>query len=296
VKYALFLGCSVPVRAMNYEVSVRRVAERLGVEFEDLPGFGCCGYPIAAVSGLTAHAMAARNLALAASRDLPIAALCSACSGFLAETAARLEEDGDLRAEVNRILDMFGLSYDARRPAEVRHIVRLLLEDVGEDRIRSEIKNPLTHVRAAVHYGCHYLRPRTLHPEEDPENPRSLDRLVELTGGSSISYEKRLACCGGAVLGIKEETSLLVAKGKLDAAAGADANAMVVVCPFCSVMFEGNQKKIEKTWETSYGLPVLYYPQLLGLAMGLPAEELGFSMNRIKARDLLDKVAAGGSG
>jgi len=292
VRYALFLGCSVPVRAMNYEVSVRKVAGRLGVEFEDLPEFGCCGYPLAAVSELTAHAMAARNLALAASRDLPVAALCSACSGFLTETAHRLEQDKDFRDRVNGILDMFGLSYDARRPVEVRHIARLLLEDVGEDRIRAEIKNPLRNVRAAVHYGCHFLRPRTLHPAEDPENPHSLDRLVELTGGESVDYERRLACCGGAVLGIKEETALLVSKRKLDAVAAAGADAMVAVCPFCSVMFEGNQKKIEKTWETSYGLPVLYYPQLLGLAMGLDPEELGFSMNRIKAKDLLEKAAA----
>ena len=292
MKAAVFLGCSVPVRAANYEMSVRSVARRLGVELTDLEDFGCCGYPIAAVSELTAMAMAARNLAVARGRGLPVVCLCSACSGFLREAAHRLAQDEKLLREVNEALSAVGISYEAGGSVEIKHVARLLVEDVSLERIGKEIRTPLSGIRVAVHYGCHYLRPRNLAgSEEDPENPTSLDRLVEVTGGAAVPYEQLLGCCGGGILGIKEEAALLVSRKKLDCIAGEKVDAMVTVCPFCSVMFEGNQKKIEKTFGGTYNLPVLYYPQLLGLAMGIDPEELGFSMNRIKAAALLDKIA-----
>jgi len=290
--YALFLGCSVPVRAPNYELSARKVASRLGIPLADVDDFACCGYPLAAVSELGAFAMAARNLALAADRGHDIVALCSACSGFLMESAHRLREDPELRDRVNAVLAPFGLGFDARKPVAVKSIVSVFLENRGEERIRAAVTAPLRNVRVAVHYGCHVLRPRSLHGEEDPENPGSIDRLVALAGGESVAYEHRLACCGGGILGIKEDTALRVARRKLDAVAESKADAMVLVCPFCSVMFEGNQKKIEKSFGTSYGLPVLYLTQFLGLAMGMSADDLGFPMNRIKAQGLLDKLAS----
>jgi heterodisulfide reductase subunit B len=292
VNVALFLGCSVPVRAVGYEMSVRCVARRLGIELADVEDFGCCGYPVAAVSEITALSMAARNLAVACARDLPVVCLCSACSGFLREAAGRLESDEALLRDVNETLSTIGMSYETGGSVEVKHVARLLLEDVSLERIEKEIKAPLKDIRVAVHYGCHYLRPRNLAgSEEDPENPGSLDRLVGVTGGAAVPYEHLLGCCGGGILGIKEETALLVSRKKLDCIAGARVDAMVTVCPFCSVMFEGNQKKIEKMSGGAYNLPVLYYPQLLGLAMGIDPEELGFSMNRIKAAALLEKVA-----
>jgi heterodisulfide reductase subunit B len=148
-------------------------------------------------------------------------------------------------------------------------------------------------MRIAVHYGCHYLRPRETHPAgEDPEAPTSLDDLVRATGAESVDYQGRLGCCGGGILGIHEETALAITKRKLDAAANAGADAMVVICPFCSVMLEGNQKRIEKASGREYKLPVLYYPQLLGLAMGFDVKELGFQLNRIKAGELIARVGA----
>ena len=287
--YALFLGCTVPVRALNYELSVRKVAAKLGMEFVDVEDFLCCGYPIGAVGEDAAAAMAARNLAIAGSRNLSIACLCSACSGFLSETKRKLEEDGALLGRVNELLSPLGLRYEGN--VEVRHFVRLLLDDVGEEKISKHIRMPLGSLSVAVHYGCHYLRPRS-HAEgaEDPENPDSLERLVRMTGAQTVTYENFLGCCGGGILGIKEQAALGVARRKLDAVAQAQADSLITICPFCSVMFEGNQKKIEKTREAKYDLPVLYYPQLLGLAMGLNPDDLGFKMNRIKAKALLEKI------
>lgn len=285
---ALFLGCSVPVRSQNYEASVRKVVPALGIELEDEKDFGCCGYPVQSVSRFSALVMAARNLALAAGRGADLCVLCSACGGSLMEAAAELE-DLDERERVNAQLEPEGLRYEGG--ARVRHVAEILAHEVGPERIRRAVKRPLEGLIVAVHYGCHYLRPRETHPAgEDPEAPTSLDELVRATGARSVDYAGKLDCCGGGILGIHEDTALAISRRKLDAAADAGAEAMVVICPFCSVMLEGNQKRIEKAAGREYKLPVLYYPQLLGLAMGFDVRELGFQLNRIKAKELLDRV------
>jgi heterodisulfide reductase subunit B len=291
MRFGLFLGCSVPVRAQNYEASVRRVAPGLGVELEDLEGASCCGYPVQSVSRETALAMAARNLALAGRRGLDVCVLCSACGGSLMEAASELDGDDGLRARTNRHLEPEGLSYEGG--VKVLHVAEVLAHRVGADRIRERVTRPLEGLRIAVHYGCHYLRPRETHAcGEDPEVPGSIDALVEATGARSVDYPGRLTCCGGGILGIDEQTALAITRGKLDAVSAEAVDAMVVVCPFCSVMFEGNQKRIEKAAGTEYKLPVLYYPQLLGLALGFGAKELGMQLNRIKAKDLIARVGA----
>jgi heterodisulfide reductase subunit B len=289
VKYALFLGCSVPVRGQNYEASVRRVAPELGIELVDLPEMGCCGYPVQSVSRGAALVMAVRNLAIAASEGLEVCVLCSACGGSLMEAAAKLGKDPGLLEEANRQLEPEGLSYPGG--VGVHHVAEVLAREVGLERIRARVKRPLKGLRIAVHYGCHYLRPAEIHTGgDDPDSPRSIEELVRATGAESIDYPGKLDCCGGGILGIHEETALAISRRKLDAVAGADA--MVVVCPFCSVMFEGNQKRIEKAAQREYKLPVLYYPQLLGLAMGFEPNEIGFQLNRIKAKELLARVGA----
>ncbi len=291
MRFGLFLGCSVPVRAQNYELSVRRVAPGLGIELEDLEGAACCGYPVQSVSRETALAMAARNLALASRRGLDVCVLCSACGGTLMEAAAELEHDPDLRQRVNRHLEPAGPGYPGG--VKVLHVAEVLAHRVGAAAIRDAVTRPLTGLRVAVHYGCHYLRPRETHAAgEDPEAPTSIDELVEATGALSVDFPGRLACCGGGILGIHEQTALAITRAKLDAVTAAGADAMVVVCPFCSVMLEGNQKRIEKAAGTEYKLPVLYYPQLLGLALGLDAKEVGLQLNRIKAKELIARVGA----
>jgi heterodisulfide reductase subunit B len=290
MRYALYLGCSVPVRGQNYEMSVRAVAPLLGIDLVDLPGLGCCGYPVQSVSHHTALVMAARNLALAEAEGLDLCVLCSACGGSLMEAASDLA-DARIRDAVNADLSPEGLRVEGT--AAVHHFARVLASELGVERVRAAVKRPLDGWRLAVHYGCHYLRPREIHASgEDPDAPHSLDDLVRALGAQSVDYTDRLGCCGGAILGIDEDAALAISRRKLDAVTGAGADAMVVVCPFCSVMFEGNQKRIEKAYGREYKLPVIYLPQLLGLALGLGHKEVGFQLNRIKARDLLARAGA----
>jgi heterodisulfide reductase subunit B len=270
-------------------MSARVVAHKLGIEFVDIFDFSCCGFPLKSSDMKQAGLLAARNLALAEAQGLPICTLCSACTSMLAEEAHQLGRDKALLDEVNAELEKVGLSYGGN--AEVKHFARVLLDDVGLDRIRQEVRVDLKGLPVATHYGCHYLKPSEIYEGlEDPENPSSLEELVNAAGAHSVEYQHKKDCCGGAVLVADEETALRMAKRKLDHVKEAGAKAMNVVCPFCSVMYDDNQKSIESQFEVSYQIPVLYLPQILGLAMGFDRKELGLNMNVVKTKSLTEEI------
>jgi heterodisulfide reductase subunit B len=289
--FALYLGCTVPVRAMNYEISARRTAERLGIEFVDVEGFTCCGYPTKAMSWEAALLMTANNLALAEEQGLDICALCSACTGTLLEANKRLQADEALRAQINeQLAETTGRRYEGT--VTVRHYARILYEDVGLGRLRESAEVDLSDFGFAAHYGCHYLKPAHIHDGfDDPENPHTLGDLIEATGARQVVYEEEDGCCGGGILAIDQETALAIAKSKLDHVNITGADGMVLICPFCDIMYEINQRSIERKYGVSYRLPVLYYPQLLGLAMGFTPDELGFRLNRVKSRKIFQQFA-----
>lgn len=289
LQYALFLGCTIPVRGMNYEASARQVAGRLGIDLVDMEGFSCCGFPVQSVQKYASLLLAARNLSLAEERGLDVCVLCSACGVNLGEANHAFQEDAALLDRVNSDLKAVGKHYSGK--TRVRHFVRLLYQDVGLERLKEHISQPLSGLAVAPFYGCHYLKPAEVHDHfEDPEDPKSLEELIELTGAKALYHPNRVACCGGGVLGIDEPTAQKVAKSTLDAAKEAGADALVLQCGTCDVMLEASQKKIGKTFEVQYDLPVVYYPQLLGLAMGIGQEELGFALNRIGSREFLERV------
>lgn len=289
-EYTLFLGCTVPVRALNYEISARKVAEKLGLRLSDVPDFSCCGYPIKSVNRYAYLLMAARNLALAEKKGLPLCTLCSACCGALTEANHEIQEDEKLRKRINE--DLFEwLGYRYEGGIRVTHFIRVLDQEVGRKRISERLQADLSSLRVAPHYGCHYTKPSTIYNRtEDPEDPRSLDELIEATGAQSVQYEDKLQCCGGGVLAFDEQVALAMAHRKLDHLRAQQADAMILLCPFCNIMYEGNQRKIEKAYQTEYKLPILYYPQLLGLALGLEPDELGMKMNRVRTTELVKKI------
>lgn len=287
----LYLGCTVPVRNLNYEVAARITAERLGVNFRDLEAFGCCGFPLKSVSVIDALTIAARNLALAEREGLEVCGLCNACVGTLTEAAHTLDHNPLLREKVNVGLAKTGLRYEG--PVRVRHYMRLLWEEVGIEKIAASIVNPLTKVSLAPHYGCHYLKPSELTLGFDsPDAPHTLSELIRVTGAEVVDYAGLTDCCGGGLLGISEETANAMATRKLKEVSASKAHALVLVCPFCNVMYEGQQKKIAKTAGGDLKVPVVYYPQILGLALGVSPDDLGFKLNRIKPKTLLELAVA----
>ena len=285
MKYALFLGCTIPARGRNYELSARKIADKLGIELVDLEDFICCGFPIKSAEQESSMILGAYNLALAQEKSLNVCSLCSSCTSALTEVAHHLSEDEGMKKSVNKSLSKTGHQYDGG--TKVRHFARVLYEEIGPDEIKKHLRKDLNDLRIAIHYGCHYLKPSEIYDNFDEvEDPQTLDVLVALTGAKVIDYAGKKRCCGGPVLPVDEKTAISVAKEKLDDISKAGANAICLVCPFCSVMYDSNQKSIESEFGVEYKLPVLYLPQILGLAMGFDRKELGLNLNVVKTKAL----------
>ena len=215
MRYALFLGCTVPIRNMNYELSARKVAAKLGIEFADSDDFACCGFPLKGMDQHTALLMAARNLAVAEAKGLDICALCTACSVTLTEANKQLTEDADLRAKINNELKATG-GKEYQGTIKVRHIARALYEGVGVAGLQSAVKTKLSGFRFAAQYGCHYMKPSEVFDGfEDAENPKTLDALIQATGAEAVDYASKLQCCGGGILAADEQIALAMPYAKL---------------------------------------------------------------------------------
>lgn len=290
MRYAVFLGCTIPTRQMNYEQSARAISDALGIELVNA-NFGCCGFPIEPLDEAKALSMTAMNLNKADETGLAVVALCSACAEMLTKAKDVLARDDATLRRVNKILsEQLGTKYRGESP-RVIHFARMLYENVGTDKIKELVKRPLEGLKVVVHYGCHYVRPSKLYDEfDDPEFPRSLDELVEATGAESVDYMGKKDCCGGGILAVNEGVAKEMARKKLETLAQVGVDALVLVCPFCGIMFDRYQKLISAELERSYNIPVLYYPQLLGLALGITPDKLGFDINSVSVDRLLEKV------
>ena len=287
LKYLLFLGCVIPYRIPSYEVSARKVLERLGVEVVEMPDFNCCGLPLDAVDHDAMLVLAARNLCLAEKEGLDILTLCPGCAGTLRKVNKHFQEDKKLKERINGILKEVGLEFQGGK-IRVRHLIQALVEDVGLDRIKQEIVKPLVGLKVAEHNGCHVLRPTKYIGFDDPENPVLLKKLIEATGAECLDYMYKTDCCGAPIIGVNDQIPLRLAGDKLRNVKAVNAEALITVCPFCHMMFDINQPRIERLLDEKFGIPALHYPQLLGLAMGFTPEELALDELRVKPTKLLE--------
>lgn len=290
-RYLLFLGCVIPYRLSSYEISARKVLAKLGVELVEMPEYNCCGFPMDPVNHDVMLTLAARNLCVAERENLNILTLCNGCFGTLCKVNKTLKEDKEERERINKYLAEFGMEF--KGTIEVKHLVYVLSEDVGFEKIKDAVKKPLTSLRVAQHTGCHIVRPKKLIEKDDPENLRLLKELIELTGAKCLDYMDEAECCGNPIIGVNESIPFQMAKEKLEHIRAVGAQALITVCPFCHMMYDLNQPRIERAFNEKFGLPVLHYPQLLGLAMGFTPEELALNELRVKPFDLLNEIQSG---
>lgn len=286
-KYLMFLGCTIPYREASYEISTRKVMPKLGVELVEMPDFNCCGLPVDPANHELTLALSARNLCIAEQQNLPIVTLCTGCATTLRKTNRLLKENKGLRETVNSYLKAIGMEF--KGTTEAKHLVQMLKEDVGYDKIKGTIQKPLTGLTVAEHLGCHLLRPTKISGYDDPDNPHVLKELIELTGATCLDYIDEAECCGYTVVAIDEKVSLALAHEKLHHIKAVGAQAMITVCPSCHLMFDMQQTRIERAFNENFNLPVLHYTQLLGLAMGFTPEELALKELRVNPTPTLQQ-------
>jgi len=285
LKYFIFLGCAIPYRVSAYEISTRKVMKKLGVKLEEMPEFNCCGLPMDPVSHEMMLLLAARNLCIAEEKNMNIMALCPGCAGTLNKVNTMLKNDKKLREEINGYLKEDGLGF--KGTIEVRHLIRVLNEDVGVEKIRAAVKKPLEGLKVAEHNGCHALRPKEYMGFDDPEDPKVLKVLIEVTGAECLDYMDESQCCGAPVAGVNDNIPLQLSREKLMHVRDVGAQVLITICPFCHMMFETNQMRIERMFNEKFGIPTLHYPQLLGLALGLSPQELALDELRVKPTEQL---------
>lgn len=286
LKYLLFLGCVIPYRISSYEISARKVLDKLGLELVEMPEFNCCGFPLDPISHDMMLTLAARNLCLAEQQNLNIMTLCNGCFGILNHVNKELKEDKKIEEKINGYLKEIGMEF--KGTTTVKHLIHVLAEDIGFEKIKETVKKPLNQLRVAQHTGCHVLRPAKYVGFDDPENPTTLKNLIRLTGAECLDYMDETECCGAPIIGINDKIPLQLAREKLDHIRAVGAQAMITVCPFCHMMYDLNQPRIERTFNEKFRIPVLHYPQLLGLAMDMSPDELALKDLRIDASELVN--------
>ena len=279
MKFALFLGCQIPVRLKQYETSSKAILERLGVGLVDIEEFNCCGYPLRNIEFKAFLLASARNLALAEKKKLDVMTLCQCCYGTLKKANFLLRENASLRKEVNTVLEREGLLYEGE--VEVKHLLSVLHQEVGVEAIKKKIAKTFKGLKIAAHYGCHALRPSQVVRFDDPVTPSIFDQLVEATGAESIAWPMRLECCGAPLWGIHDELSTEITLKKLKNGRESGADYLCTACTYCQIQFDTVQQMILSQRGLNHPLPSILYSQLLGLSMGINSETLGLKMNKI---------------
>ena len=284
-KYLIFLGCVIPYRVSSYEISTRKVLAKLEVELVDMPEFNCCGFPLDPINHDTMLTLAARNLCLAEQQNLNIMTLCNGCFGILNHVNKELKEDKKIKEKVNAYLKEVGMEF--KGTITVKHLIHVLAQDIGFEKIKDTVKKPLNPLRVAQHIGCHVVRPGKVVGFDDPENPTTLKNLIKATGAKCLDYMDETECCGNPIIGVNSEIPLQLAREKLDHVRAVGAQALITVCPFCHMMYDLHQVRIERKFNEKFRIPVLHYPQLLGLAMDINPDELALKGLMVDPSELL---------
>jgi heterodisulfide reductase subunit B len=291
--YLFYPGCSMEASAKPYLDSLMAIREELGIGFEEVQDWNCCGATeYISVERIPAYALVGRNLALAAQQvngTNTLAAGCSACYLNLAKTDAYMREDAQLNDSVNDALAAGGLHYDPGT-LQVRHILDIICNDVGLDVVESRVTNPLTGLRVAPYYGCMIVRPDPDNRFGDPEYPTIMDKLFKVLGAEVIDFPLKTHCCGGHMTQISEPVAYEMIHRLIYAADQYKADVMVTLCPMCQLNLDAYQGNMNKQFNTDFHIPILYFTQLMGVAFGHEAEELGLGKEFVSSAEALAKV------
>lgn len=294
MKYSYYPGCSLERNAKSYHQSTMAIAPIIGLPLMEIDDWNCCGATeFITVDKMAAFALAGRNLALAAQQSgngtVNLVAPCSSCFLNLRKTDQILSESPELAEKINTALAEGGLVYE---PGSVlaRHLLYVVTEDIGLEKIAESITKPLYGLRLAPYYGCMIVRPGFDEVNDNPEYPVALDTLLSILGSEVVDFPVKAHCCGGHMTQISEPTALEMIRRLLKNASDCQADAIVTLCPMCQLNLDAYQISVNRHFGTDYQIPVLYFTQVLGLALGVIPEELGFGSEFVSAESILGKI------
>jgi heterodisulfide reductase subunit B len=269
---AYFPGCSLHGMAREYDRSTRLVCERLGINLVEVDDWNCCG--ATAVHSLDrelALVLSARNLSIV--NRMHHGAVTTPCAGCFSRLKTTVHELGNSESTTRRLEER--LDTNLGRMPGVTHLLQLLMEARGTRGMAQPVVKPLKGLRLAAYYGCLLTRPHRVVQFDDPEQPSSMDELLRALGAETVTWSHKAECCGGSFAASEPAIVIDLGGQVLEAACQAGAEAIVVACPMCQMNLNSRQEEIKKERGTVYGLPVIYFTQLMGLAYGYSLRELG---------------------
>lgn len=292
-KYLFYPGCAMESSAGAYNDSLMAIHKHIDMDLQEIQDWNCCGATeYLGISLTPAYALIGRNLALAAKQAngvQTVVASCSACYLNLAKADHYMSERPILGENVNKALEAGGLQYTPGT-LTIRHLLDVMINDIGLDRIKEKVVRPLKGLRLAPYLGCMVPRPDYEKRWSDHEYPNELDRLLKALGAEVIDFPLKTHCCGGHMTQISPSTAFELIRRLIQSADQYHADMMVTLCPMCQMNLDAYQNETNRYFHTNFKMPIVFFTQLIGLAFGLDAKDLGFGKELVDPRPALKRI------
>ena len=277
MKYSFYPGCSQESAEENFGKSSEAVCHELGIELVEIPEWTCCGASSAHfLNEELAHAMPGRNLAIAEKIGDDVVCVCSACYLRLRHTMLEVRHSPEFKDHLQKLT---GMPYEGKN--EVKHLLDVLVNDLGLDAIEKKVKNPLKGLKLVSFYGCYLMRPPKIVAFDDPENPTIMDKLMHSLGANDLDWQGKIECCGASLPLTRGDIVEDMVDKIIVSAKEVGADAIVVACPMCNMNLDQKQTSEEK-------LPILYFTELMALAMGIDDAGGWFEKHFVSPMNVLD--------
>jgi succinate dehydrogenase / fumarate reductase cytochrome b subunit len=270
--------------------AAKLICERLDIGLQEMPGASCTGAGVLQEKNeFLGDALNARTFAMAEALDIQIMTICSTCQGVMSQANRRMKKDPEYLAKINVELAEEGLEY--KGTADPKHLLWIIIEDYGLDKLETLITKPLAGIRLAPFYGCYLVRPtEALDFADNPERLTSLERLIETLGATVVDFSGKTRCCGFPILTINERNSMAMVSKHTAEAKDLGADAMITPCPLCHLNLDAFQPRASAQAQRSIDLPIIHMPQAIGLAMGISPKDMGLQRHIVSTKPLITKL------
>ena len=284
MKLAYYPGCTLHGTANEYDISMKAVFKELGIELIEMPDWVCCGATSAHTTNENlALTLPYLHLVQAEKMKLDtICAPCSACFNRLKITDYYVKND---EKKYNTMRKIVGKAY--KKTVTIKPPLQNVIEDLGIEELQRKIEKPLSNLKVASYYGCLLVRPKDMTNFDDAENPKIMEKVVEAIGAIPVDFTFKQECCGGAFSASKPKMANELSFRVINNAKEQGADCIMVACPLCHVNLDLKQKDIEKQFDKELKIPIIYFTQLIGLALGLDAKTLSLDSHFVNTLDLL---------